>query len=124
MTEMNITISPDHISIYKGRSNVELSRIDNLPIDLYKVLSAATGSHLFYFNRIRVFPEGQGIGTELMGELVKILDKHDIILYCELNPYGSLDYKALDKFYKKYGFEEFGIDGALIRLPRKEKQNG
>jgi len=116
-------LSKDHISIYKGQSNIEISRIDDLPIDLYRILSALSDSELFYFNRIRAFPEGEGIGTELMEELVKILDKQDIALYCELNPYGLLDYKALEKFYKKYGFEEFGVDGALIRLPRKENRN-
>lgn len=114
---------PNHISISMGHSNALLDRIDNFGPNDATVIAAAAGKPVFYFNRIRTFPEGVGKGTIIMEHLVKLLDEHNIVVYCELNPYGAMRHKVLERFYKKYGFEDYGIENTLIRLPKEENSN-
>jgi len=77
---------------------------------------------IFFFNRINAKIEGQGEGTLLMQEIVKILDEKGITVVNTLNPYGSMDLEALIEFYKKYGFEcvvrvRDPSEGLMIRRP-------
>lgn len=82
--------------------------------------------NIYYFNRIRVFPEleGTGQGKALMIEVCKLADKHNIIIYNELNPYGKRDMKSLKRFFKASGFEkfkdEYGSPNVMIRKPQTE----
>lgn len=71
---------------------------------------------IFFFNRIKAKVEGQGEGTLLMREIVKILDEKGITVVNTLNPYGSMDLEALTEFYKKYGFECI-VEQLMIRRP-------
>lgn len=71
---------------------------------------------LFFFNRIKAKVEGQGEGSLLMREVVKILDEMGVAVVNHINPYGGMDLKALIEFYKKYGFELID-EQLMLRFP-------
>jgi GNAT superfamily N-acetyltransferase len=97
-------------------NNITVSHIE----DGY--LSSASVSILpnqkeWYFNRLFVSPSvrKKGIATKLMSELVKKLDENKIDLFLDINPYGNLNYKQLENFYRQFGFEEYEGDYQFIR---------
>ena len=74
----------------------------------------------FWFSRIKVKREGQGVGTRLMTELVALCDERQVDVFCQLNPYGQLDYEQLRAFYRKFGFADIKVkkQHAMIRRCR------
>jgi len=79
-------------------------------------------NHIWYFNRL-IVPKAfrnKKIATKLMNKLTTILDKNKIILYCDINPYGDLNFDQLKDFYKKFGFEDHDSCD-LIRIGNYDK---
>lgn len=78
---------------------------------------------IFYFNRIKVKNEGQGIGKELMIEVCKIADRENITIINELNPYGKRNLESLKQFFKASGFEDFKnkqtSQNTMVRKPKR-----
>lgn len=72
---------------------------------------------IFWFNRLKAMRQGEGRGTFLMNELVKILDEKKITVVNSLNPYGNLDLEKLTKFYEKFGFISVE-ESFMIRPPK------
>jgi len=101
---------------YKA-SIVELSLTNEYKEMLEQEYGVKIAQPLFFFNRIRAKVEGQGEGTLLMQEVVKILDEKGVAVINTINPYGGMNLAALIKFYKKYGFESVDDDGLMIRIP-------
>lgn len=99
-----------------GASIAELSLMDVYQETLKREYGVEIEPPIFFFNRIKAKIEGQGEGTLLMQELVKIFDEKGITVVNTLNPYGSMDLEALIEFYKKYGFESI-IEYLMIRRP-------
>jgi GNAT superfamily N-acetyltransferase len=88
-------------------------------------LASATISNMgneWYFNRLVVHEKmrNKGVATLLMDELIKVLDEKQITLINDINPYGDLNFKQLEIFYKKYGFIETEEKSRLIRYPKVE----
>lgn len=81
------------------------------------------GDH-WCFNRLVVHQRlrGQGIATKLMGRLTETLDRQQILLVNDVNPYGDLSFQQLIRFYKKFGFVETDTPGRLVRYPCCAKQ--
>lgn len=69
--------------------------------------------------RIIVNPEirNRGIGTELMTRLCEVADQDGVILDLYINPYGDLNYEALEAFYEKFGFVKYNDTEVYYRLP-------
>lgn len=101
----------------KNRSVAELSEH---PIPIKGLVEP-----VYYFNRIKVLPafEGKGEGKALMIELCKVVDKHKITIYNELNPYGKRDMDSLKSFFKASGFKKFkngwNDPNIMVRIPRR-----
>jgi len=68
--------------------------------------TSKTSKDTYYFNRIIVPKQlrNKGIGTLLLKELLKVFKEKKLKLICEINPYGDLNYKQLEKWYVKNGF--------------------
>jgi predicted GNAT family N-acyltransferase len=81
--------------------------------DIYKL--KITGD-LYWFCRLKAKKEGQGSGTILMKELVKILDEKQAWVMNVINPYGKMTMEQLELFYAKYGFIKIG-EGFMYRPP-------
>ena len=65
----------------------------------------------WYFNRLNVpvTMRNKGVATSLMKQLIIEADKKGITIVCDINPYGDLNKKQLQEFYKKFGFVEHDI---------------
>lgn len=109
--EKNKTIS---IMTYNG-SVADLSNI--FPI---KEIDGLT----FYFNRIKVKGEFEGIGEgkELMIEVCRYADELNATIYNELNPYGKRDLDSLKSFFGSSGFIMFKEPHVMIRRPKLNEQ--
>ncbi len=82
---------------------------------------------VYYFNRIRVRPdqEGTGRGKAMMIEVCKLVDKHGITIFNQLNPYGGRDLEELKEFFKASGFENFisdDFESVMIRKPQGKNE--
>lgn len=60
---------------------------------------------------------GKGIGSKLLNEVTSAADVEGIVLYLEINPYGPLNYDALEAWYFRNGFKKW--NGIYRRLPKK-----
>jgi GNAT superfamily N-acetyltransferase len=104
---------------HDGRLSIaELTFDDYVYLNALATHGIRPPGRLLYFNRLKAMPEGIGLGTHLMNRLEEVCDRESYTVWCDLNPYGSLDYEQLKTFYTKFGFIEFGLEGALIRLPK------
>lgn len=105
--------SPDRlvVSVEDG-SIAELDRVFGIQEDM--VLEPG---NWFWFSRLKVKKEGQGLGTRLMTELVTLCDQHKVDIFCQLNPYGRLNYEQLQAFYRKFGLVDIEVkkQHAMIR---------
>lgn len=103
---MNIITNNEYISIATANGSVaQLSKLDNNIKDNYcKEFNFVTGNNTYYFNRLKAKPEGIGEGTRLMKALVSELDKANIDVILEVNPYGAMNIDQLLSFYSKYNF--------------------
>ena len=65
-------------------------------------------NNLYYFNRLYVSPSyrGKKFGTKLLDTLLKIFKEYNLVLKLDINPYGGLNYKQLESFYVRHGFEK------------------
>ncbi len=77
-----------------------------------------TGKNIFWFSRLKSVTEGQGDGTLIMKNLIKIFDDRKVSVICGVNPYGKMDMKTLVSFYKKFGFVLVDDEGTMIRNPK------
>lgn len=112
-TECYISVSI--IAEQNYRCEAEVSQLDNI---------------YWYFNRLIIPPHcrSKSYAKQLMQKLIEVLDKNNITLLCDINPYGDLTYEQLDGLYKSYGFVDVDyIDGicfdCLIRYPNTKENN-
>ena len=75
-------------------------------------------------NRI-VVPErnrGQGAGRKILKRVLAEADAEKVTLVLEINPYGPLNYQALENWYKRNGFSwlraDTKVDTLMIRRPQ------
>lgn len=70
-------------------------------------------------NRINVHntERGKGHGADLLRRILDDADADGITLYLEINPYGPLDYDALEGWYMRNGFRPFA-GSMYVRKPR------
>lgn len=73
-------------------------------------------SKAYFFNRINVPKQmgNQGIGTQLLKEVINYIDNENAFLLNHVNPYGDLDREQLIHFYTKHGMKLLHEDGLLI----------
>ena len=105
--------SPDRLAVSAEDGSIaELDRVFGIQEQL--ILEPG---NWFWFSRIKAKKEGQGVGTRLMTELVALCDEHRVDVFCQLNPYGQLDYEQLRAFYRKFGFVDVEVKKrhAMIR---------
>lgn len=59
-----------------------------------------------YYNRLYVQPQhrNKGYGRQLYDKTAEVLDKDDLTLLIQVNPYGDLSYDQLVDFYTKHIF--------------------
>jgi len=74
----------------------------------------------YYFNRLIVPPakRNKGIASNLLLKVGFWADENNITIYCDINPYGDLDYNQLTNLYLKYGF--VGKD-PMVRYPKNRR---
>ena len=74
----------------------------------------------FIINRINVPKKfrGRGYGSKLLKEICEVADREKIKLMLEINPYGELTRKDLERWYHEYGFKvNSNLPGTYLRLP-------
>lgn len=75
----------------------------------------------WYINRIHVLDrfQGQGYGTKIIQWITQDADYEKATLALEINAYGELTHKQLEKWYRKYGFEyDPDLISVMVRNPR------
>jgi ribosomal protein S18 acetylase RimI-like enzyme len=113
-----------YISIWIDKSCAEISSMMSSKKEIeemFQIKIKEDSDNIWFFNRLKAYEEGKGFGSKLMKELVKILDKKNIILINHVNPYGNLNLNQLITFYKKFGFENAKSklgNNLLIRYPK------
>lgn len=58
---------------------------------------------------------GQGHGSDLLQQVIDDADVEEINLQLFINPYGSMTYEQLQRWYEDNGFEE-AEDGRFVRV--------
>lgn len=122
---MELNCENEKIKIYKTIKNITLHYFDKERFGYLGMATASISEYIFinsektwFFNRLFVphIMRGNNIATELMRELIKILDSEQITLINEVNPYndGGLELEGLIKFYKKFGFVDLVLEGKVI----------
>lgn len=78
------------------------------------------GAHIFVITRISVPKEyrGQGVGRQLLKEVLADADKEGVRLVLEINPYGDMTFKQLEAWYTRNGFLQT-IEGYYLRDPAR-----
>lgn len=63
-------------------------------------------SDAYCINRVFVPSDfrGQGFGSKVLALCLEDADRLNVTLWLTINPYGDLDYKSLDAWYKRNGF--------------------
>jgi GNAT superfamily N-acetyltransferase len=71
----------------------------------------------WYFNRLVVREEyrNQGYAKALLSKLIEILNKKQINLWLDINPYGDLNKEQLETLYMKYGFKKYDYGYVWIK---------
>lgn len=106
--------------IYKDRASLEFSTFNN------------QGRKEISLQDIAVFDKGQGIGKEVMQDIIDVADELKYKLTLDAQQFGSggLSTPQLVDFYKKFGFVidlenayggEFGSDEEIIKYVKKYK---
>jgi hypothetical protein len=76
----------------------------------------------YLITRIEVGNEerGKGYATQLLNEICMDADRERIRLWLEIAPDESngLDYVQLLSWYKRHGFEQFMMEGIMVRDPQ------
>lgn len=60
----------------------------------------------------------QGRARDLMQEVLRDADAEGITLWLEINPYGEMNYEALEAWYKRLGFQWHDSINLMVRRPR------
>lgn len=73
----------------------------------------------YVINRVNVPKEyrRQGIGNQLMKEVMEDADTEQLYLYLSINPYGDMTYNDLELWYLRLGFMEVDT-GWFCRNPK------
>lgn len=79
-------------------------------------------------NRINVPHKhrGQGHGSTLLRQICEDADREGVSLHLCINPTGPLDYDQLEKWYRRYGFDDDpdeNADGWFVRQPTNGKES-
>lgn len=104
--DMQIAVNEDTIHIYH-KEEINLAVLEASNISTMSDEYGLNGD-VWYFNRLNV-PKclrNKGIATKMMKEFIKIIDDKNIIMICDVNPYGDLNEQQLIEFYKNFGFKE------------------
>jgi len=110
--------------LWGAGSSCELSR-DPTPkiwLDILEARGIKCEYPIFFFNRIKATPERKGIGTQMMNQLVKILDQRRIAVINTMNAYGRMNEKDLRKWFHKWGFIDV-IDNLIYRPPKENDED-
>jgi GNAT superfamily N-acetyltransferase len=69
----------------------------------------------------------RGHGSELMREVIRYAEDHDLELYLVVQRFGrpakAMDNTQLETFYSKFGFEKIEHQGKFIMMRRRRSQN-
>lgn len=118
------------IKIISDINNISLSTVDYSCLEISKFddknfkdyllqLGVPEHNNIYWFNRIKVRQEGIGIGKLLMQKLCNLLDSLNIMLVCQINPYGKRNLEDLKRFYINSGFILIATEESLCyRLPK------
>ena len=83
----------------------------------------------YFYNRLFIQPKhrNKGYGRQLYDKTCELLDKDDIALLIQVNPYGDLSYEQLVDFYTKHIFlpqpitMKFEVtEDCIIRFPKSK----
>ncbi len=110
----NISLSTNDYSC------LEISKFEDKNFKDYLLhLGVPEHNNLYWFNRIKVRQEGIGTGKLLMQKLCNLLDSLNIMLVCQINPYGKRNLEDLKRFYINSGFILISTEESLCyRLPK------
>ena len=80
--------------------------------------SNMTTDNTYYLNRVYVKPNqrGKGMGSRALDVMLREMRLLDATLYCEIIPYGDLDFNTLRLWYIRHGFKEYDKDGNKILI--------
>ncbi len=77
-----------------------------------------------YISRIKTRDsyQGQGGARELMQELIADADNEGVTLALEINPYGPMNFKQLESWYKRLGFKKTAapFENCYLRKPKEK----
>ena len=104
------------INIVSTDSYIAINYIEGYQLAVAEASLMNTGE--WYFNRLSVpiSMRNKGIATLLMTNFQNEIDKKKAVVVCDVNPYGDLNRKQLNTFYKKFGFVKHKFYD-LIRYP-------
>lgn len=109
---LNITIHDLYNESYNNKKHCKI--INNIKDDDQQWL---------FFNRLYrrdyINKKGLNVGRKLLTPLCKFADKHKLNIFCQVNPYYSMDKYRLIKLYKEFNFVNIfdckQYDNGLIR---------
>jgi GNAT superfamily N-acetyltransferase len=81
---------------------------------------------LYYFNRLKVYPTGQGLGSRVLAVVLQEAQRHGRGIWCDPNPYdGERRMADLVRFYLRHGFEWTGELNKryLLWLPQQQRES-
>ena len=116
------------IAIVNGNAVGEASMSRQvLPLTFTRAGVEETVADHWYFNRLVVKPayRGRGLSKRLLTALTAQCAARELVLLCDVNPYGDLDHDQLVDLYHRFGFvdvqlNEYGHTWTTLLLDKRK----